>query len=217
MSLFDVLQRPEENQKNGIKGVAVAVVTNNVDPDKKGRIKVKYPWRDSEDESYWARFITFMAGNEMGGFFLPEVNDEVLVAFENGEIDTPYILGSLWSGKIKPPETNEDGKNNIRKIKSRSGHEIILNDKAGEEKVELKTKSGHKIVMDDTSGSEKIEILDKTGSNTIFFDSSQNSISIKSSMKLSIESNQIEIKAGSMMNIEASGNLVIKGAMVMIN
>ena len=217
MSLFDMLQNTDGNENGSIKGVAVAVVTNNQDEEKMGRVKVKYPWRNSEDESYWARCVTFMAGNDMGGFFLPEVNDEVLVAFENGEIDRPYIIGALWSDKLKPPEVNEDGKNNIRKIKSRAGHEVTLDDTEQKEKVEIKSKSGHTISLDDASGCEKIEIKDKSGSNSITFDSSQNSIAIKSGMKITVESTQIEIKSSGMLKIEASANVEIKGAMVIIN
>jgi len=213
MSLFDMLQNSESGQNGGIKGVAIAVVTNNQDDEQFGRVKVKYPWRDSEDESYWARIITFMAGNEMGGFFLPEVNDEVLVAFENGEIDQPYILGGLWSGKIKPPETNQDGKNNLRFIKSRSGH---------------------KIVLDDTDGSEKIEIIDKTEKNILTIDTSSNTITLTSDKdiiikasngKISLDAMELELKSSANAKVEAGGNLdltatgnnTIKGAMVMIN
>lgn len=203
-----------------INGVVVGVVTDNEDDEGMGRVKVKFPWRDDNgDNSYPARIATLMAGPNRGAYFLPEVNDEVLVAFDHGDIHFPYVLGVLWNGNDKPPETNSDGKNNIRKIRSRSGHEIIFNDddKGGKEKVEIHTKAGHKIVLDDASGSEKIEIVDKSTNNLVKIDSVANEISIKSGTKLSIESQMIEIKSGGMMNIEATGNLVIKGAMVMIN
>lgn len=212
MSLFDMLKNPESGSGKGVTGVAVAVVTNNQDPDGEGRIKVKYPWRNTEDESFWARMITFMAGSQRGAFFLPEVNDEVLVAFENGDIDHPYILGGLWSGNMKPPETNSDGKNNLRLIKSRSGHKIILND---------------------TDGGEKIEVIDKTGKNLISIDTSSNTISISSEQdikikaknKISLEGTELEFKSqaatkievGANMDVKANANMTIKGAMVMIN
>jgi uncharacterized protein involved in type VI secretion and phage assembly len=69
MSLVDMMVGQGGGNEQGIKGVAIAVVTNNQDPENMGRVKVKYPWRDNEDESYWARMITFMAGNERGGTF----------------------------------------------------------------------------------------------------------------------------------------------------
>lgn len=214
MSLVDLMiGQAKRGGEQGVKGVAIAVVTNNQDPERLGKIKVKYPWRNNEDESYWARMITFMAGNEMGGYFLPEVGDEVLVAFENGDIDHPVIMGALWSGKMKPPETNSDGKNNRRLIKSRSGHLVIL---------------------DDENGSEKIEIIDKSGKNLLRIDTTTNTIEISSNQdiklkapngKISLECLELEmqatatakIQANASLELKASGNATLKGAIVMIN
>jgi uncharacterized protein involved in type VI secretion and phage assembly len=147
-------------------GVTIGVVTNNKDPDKVGRVKVKFPWLSEQEESAWARVLTPMAGHDRGFYYLPEVDDEVLVAFEHGQVEFPYILGSLWNGKDKPPESNDDGKNNQRLIKSRSGHIIIL---------------------DDTEGEEKIIIRDKTAKNEVVIDSKQNTITIKVDRDLQIE------------------------------
>jgi uncharacterized protein involved in type VI secretion and phage assembly len=184
-----------------------------------GRVKVKFPWRESGDESYWARMATLMAGNDRGTYFLPEAGDEVLVAFEQGDINHPYIIGTLWNGKDKPPQSNSDGKNNIRSIKSRSGHEIIFDDNSEQkkERLEIRTNAGHTIILDDSSGSEKLEIKDKTGSNSIKIDSVQNTLTIESSMNLKIKSQMIDIEAGATMNIKAGATLTIKGTLVQIN
>ena len=80
-------------------GVVVGIVTNNQDPDNMHRVKVRFPWLNQDHESNWARVATSMAGNGRGAYFLPEVDDEVLVAFEHGLIDQPYVIGSLWNGK----------------------------------------------------------------------------------------------------------------------
>lgn len=160
---MDLLMPQESNR---LYGVTVGIVTNNKDPEQLGRIRVKFPWLSDEDESSWARVLSPMAGADRGIYFLPEVDDEVLVAFEQGDIAFPYILGSLWNGKDKPPENNEDGKNNRRLIKSRSGHMILL---------------------DDTQDSEKIVIQDKTGKNTITIDSKNNTMEIKVEKDLTIE------------------------------
>jgi uncharacterized protein involved in type VI secretion and phage assembly len=197
----------EEQKKN--YGVVIGIVTNNKDPNLLGRVKLKFPWRDSSDESSWARVATLMTGNDRGTYFLPEVGDEVLVSFDHGDITQPYVIGALWNGKDKPPEKNADGKNNTRMIKSRSGHKIIFSDEQQLEKVAIQTKSGHQIVLDDSAGREKIEIKDKTGSNSILIDSVQNSISISSQMKISIQAQMIEIKAG--------GTLTLQGGLVKIN
>jgi uncharacterized protein involved in type VI secretion and phage assembly len=129
-----------------------------------------------------------MTGSSMGSFFLPEINDEVLVAFEQGNLDCPFVIGALWNGKAKPPETNSDGKNNIRKIKSRSGHELIFNDEESKETLEIHTKAGHKILLNDTSNEEKLEILDKTGNNSILIDSVENSVTVSAQKKIDIKS-----------------------------
>lgn len=200
MSLVDMLQNRQTGEARSIPGVAVAVVTNNEDPENIGRVKVQYPWREVEDESFWARRVTFMAGNEMGGYFLPEVGDEVLVAFENGDIDQPVILGSLWSSKMKPPENNSDGKNNRRLIKSRSGHQIILNDEEGK---------------------ETIEIIDKAGKNKITIDTAQNTITLESDKdiqlkapkgKISLDAQELEFKSSANAKIQAGANLEVKSS-----
>ena len=145
MSLVDLLKDVGAGSSGGkIEGVMVGVVTNNKDPDGLGRLRVRLPVRESNDDSYWARIATLMGGNGRGTFFLPEVGDEVLLAFDHGNGDYPYVIGGLWNGEDKPPETNSDGKNNIRKIRSRSGHEILFNDDAEtkQEKVVIQTKAG---------------------------------------------------------------------------
>ena len=215
MSMEDLLPQ----QDSHISGVVIAVVTSNQDPEGLGRIKINFPWRGEKDESYWARIASPMAGNERGMVFYPEVDDEVLVAFEHGEINQPYVIGALWNGKDKPPETNSDGKNNIRKIKSRSGHEIIFNDDdtAMKEKIEINTKGKHKIVLDDSSGQEKIEIVDKTGSNKIVIDSMMNSINIESAMELKIKGNIVEIEGTTSLTLKSSAVLTIQGSIVKIN
>jgi len=199
--------------------VAAGIVTNNQDPDELGRVKVKFPWLSDDNESDWIRIATLMAGRDRGSFFLPEVDDEVLVAFEHGDINRPFVIGALWNGVDRPPETNSDGRNNIRKIRSRSGHEIIFDDNgaAGQEKVEIHTNGGHKIVLDDSAGQEKIEIVDKNGSNKVLIDSMQNAISIESGLQLKIKSQTIEIEAGAMMTLKAGATLTIQGALVKIN
>lgn len=203
---------------NRIDGVVLGIVVNNQDTEKLGRVKLKFPWLD-DYQTDWARVSTFMAGKGRGAFFLPEVDDEVIVAFDHGDINHPYVLGSLWNGADKPIEDNSSGKNEVRKIKSRSGHEIIFtDDKDGKkEKIEIQSNAGHSILLDDSSGGEKIEIKDKTGNNSILIDSAQNSINIASQAKLSIKSKDVSIESDGMMTIKASGNLTIQGSLVKIN
>lgn len=187
-------------------GVSIAVVTNIKDPDGVGRIKVKFPWLSADDESAWARVVTPMAGEDRGFYFLPEVDDEVLVAFEHGDIAFPYIIGSLWNGKDKPPLKNDDGKNDKRMIKSRSGHKIILDD----------TKDKEQIIIEDKSGKNKITIDCEKDTMSIQVEKDLNieakgKITIKSTDNdMSIECKNLEIKTQQECKIEAGSNCSIQ-------
>ncbi|MGP8323109.1 MAG: phage baseplate assembly protein V [Methanosarcinaceae archaeon] len=211
MSLLDLVTDRSTDSK--INGAVIGIVTNNKDPEGLGRIRVKFPWLSNDDESNWARVASLMAGKGRGIFILPEIDDEVLVIFEHGNINMPYIIGSLWNGKDIPPEINSDGKNNIRMIKSRSGHVIRI---------------------DDTDGNEKIEIVDKTEKNMITIDTKNNKISIISDKdiemsapngKITIDAMDIEIKSSTATKIEASAgmdlkaseNMNVKGATINLN
>jgi len=212
MSITGILEANNKDRSR-IFGVVVGIVTNNKDEEGLGRVKVKIPRISGEDESHWARVATFMAGKGRGAFFLPEIDDEVLVVFEHGDINMPYIIGSLWNGVDTPPETNNDGENNIRVIKSRSGHIIRLNDKDGEEKIEIVDKSEKNLISIDTkdnkitiSSDKDIELSAKNGKVII----EAGDIEIKSSASTKIE-------ASADMELKASGNNNIKGAIVNIN
>ncbi len=142
---------------------------------------MKYAWL-GEIESDWVRIAAPMAGAQRGFLYLPEVNDEVLIAFEHGDVHRPYIVGALWSSTDKPPKKNSEatagGKVNQRVLKTRAGHLIILDDKQGEEQISVTSKSGHTVILDDKSGSESITIKDKTGNNKMVIDSTKNSMTI---------------------------------------
>jgi uncharacterized protein involved in type VI secretion and phage assembly len=195
-----------------LRGVSVAVVAQNKDPEGLGRVKVRFPWRENPDESYWARMAVPMAGKGRGTWFLPEVGDEVLVACEANRVEHPYVLGCLWNGKDPPPETNSDGKNDIRMIHSRSGHEIVFDDGA-QGRIDIHLKDSKRTVRLDQDG---IRISDDSG-NQIEIQSSPGSISMKSNTSISIESKTISIKADASMTLQASGTLTIQGSLVKIN
>ena len=145
-----------------IQGVVVGLVTNLQDPDDLGRVKVKFPVLSDTVESHWVRIASPMSGSSRGFFFLPEVNDEVLVAFENGDPNHPFIIGSLWNGTDKPPLATsaavDNGKVKQRIFKSTSGHELIFDETQGEEFVRIKDKAGNQIDLMSKSGSELVKI-----------------------------------------------------------
>jgi uncharacterized protein involved in type VI secretion and phage assembly len=194
-------------------GVVVGTVTNNQDPDGLGRVKVKFPWLSEKDESAWARVAVLMAGNQRGTYFLPEVDDEVLVAFDHGDPRFPYILGALWNGQDKPPGDNEDGNNNRRLIQSRSGHIICLNDEEGKETIEIVDKSGsNKIVIDTAENAIAI-----TSDKDITLSAPQGTITLESKNLTFKASANAEVKAGSGMDLTASGTMNCKGSTINLN
>jgi uncharacterized protein involved in type VI secretion and phage assembly len=165
MSEFDLFSDVTDGDRARCYGVVTAVVTSNQDPDQQGKVKIKLPGMTDDETGPWARVAVLMGGGGRGTFFLPEQGDEVLVAFDNGNLKLPYIIGGLWSSQDKPPDVNADGKNNKRFIKSRSGHLIRF---------------------DDTAGSEKVEIIDKSGNNSVTFDAANNSVTINSAKDITI-------------------------------
>ncbi|MCP5013271.1 MAG: phage tail protein [Aestuariibacter sp.] len=211
MDIFDQLLAPPP-MAGRFYGIVVAKVSSNIDLEGLGRVKVTYPWLSDADTSHWARLATPMAGKERGFFFIPEVGDEVLVAFEHGMIEFPYILGGLWNGVDKPPEVKNETTNR-RTIKSTSGHLICL---------------------DDSDGAEKIEIIDKSNANSIIFDTVKNTITISADADITIKSAQgklvlagngveitsqadITLTATAKMGLKAGPELKIEGQMVKIN
>jgi phage protein D/phage baseplate assembly protein gpV len=182
-----------------IQGVVPALVSNFKDPENLGRVKVTYPWlwnlaNSTPIESDWVRIATPSAGAQRGFFYTPEVDDEVLVAFEHGDPNRPYIVGSLWNRKDKPPmptnQINDGSKITHRLIQSRTGHIILL---------------------DDTSGSEQIVIRDKSQKNEIVIDTKNNSILITADKDINIEAGgNINLKAKGGVNIESTADTTIK-------
>ncbi len=219
MSLFDVLRNDElDPLTSRISGVVVGVVTNNQDPDGMGRVKLKFPWLSPEDESHWARVASPMAGKERGLYLLPEVEDEVLVAFEHGDVRFPYVVGSLWNGKDAPPESNDDGENNVRVLKSRSGHVVRLNDKDGEESIEITDKSGKNSIVIKTADNAVTITADKditlsAPNGSIKLDAA--SIEMKTSQDTKVEAVNLELKSSANTKVEAGANLDAKASAMM--
>jgi uncharacterized protein involved in type VI secretion and phage assembly len=198
-------------------GVAMALVADNQDPKGLGRVKVTYPWRAADDESYWARIAVPMAGPEVGTFFLPEEGDEVLVAFEGGDLEHPYVVGALWNGEREPPEDNADGNNDVRTVRSRSGHELTFDDADDGGGITIETSGGHTVTLDDSSGSEELSVADKSGQNSLTFDPNAGEVTLKAGGTLTIEAPSIELSGEGSVKIESNGMLTLEGALVKIN
>jgi uncharacterized protein involved in type VI secretion and phage assembly len=176
-------------------GVYPALVTDLTDPDKQGRVKVKLPWSpDTGSESYevWARLAVLMAGNNRGTWYIPDVNDEVLVSFEGGNPRRPYVVGALWNGADAPPEQMDGaGQNQLKTICSREGIRITMDDTPGAVKLTIETPGGHSVVLDD--GSITVTVQDSSG-NSIKMEPS--GITVTTSAKLTVNASTAEVTAG---------------------
>ncbi len=138
-------------------GILIGTVMDLDDPEKIGRVKVRLV-QYNDEESCWARVVTPMAGRQRGLFLRPEVGDEVLLAFENGDPRRAYVLGALWSKvDTPPPDDNKPTDNNWRFMVSRSGRILRFDDTKGSEKIELIDKSGSLKIVIDAAG-EKTDL-----------------------------------------------------------
>jgi uncharacterized protein involved in type VI secretion and phage assembly len=176
-------------------GVFPALVTDVTDPDGQGRVKITLPWSpDANGGRYeaWARLATMMGGNNRGSWFVPDVSDEVLVAFESGNPRRPYVLGGLWNGADKPPESMDGAGRNFKKVlRSRNGVKITLDDSDGTEQFIVETPGGQKITMRDGPGS--VEIIDSNG-NSVKMETS--GIAVNTPAKVTVSASQVAVSAG---------------------
>ncbi|MBV9280402.1 MAG: VgrG-related protein [Chloroflexi bacterium] len=204
-----------------ITGPVVGIVTDNNDPDGKGRVKVKFPWLSDDNASNWARVVAPGAGSSRGIEFLPEVNDEVLVDFELGDINYPYVLGGLWNGQDAPPKASseavEAGKVNKRVIQTREGHVITLDDTQGAGGITIQDKNGDKVILDNTSGAGGITVQDKNG-NKIQLDSAANSLTIQVNGNGTVKAmGNLSVQAEANLQLQANGIVEVKGALIKLN
>ncbi len=198
--------------------VVVGIVTNNKDDQGQGRVKLKYPWLSGDVESGWARVMGIGAGDERGLYCLPEVNDEVLVAFEHGDVNRPLVIGSLWNGIDKPPlpiqETVRDGQVHTRCFKTRQGHTLTWVDDQGA-LMRLETAGGHFVLLDDENA--RVE-LQTHGGLTLTLNDQDGSVTVNCQGELELKAGQaITIQAGSNLDINANGSINIQGLQLEIN
>lgn len=194
--------------------LAIGIVTDNQDPDGLGRVKVKLPTLTEDHTSYWARVISVGAGKNRGLHCLPEIDDEVLVGFEHGDIHRPFILGGLWNGKDAPPTQVEDGvqdgKVRLRTLQTRTGHKLeFVEEDKGESKsgISIATAGGHQLHIND---SEKFVEITTPGGHKLRLDDSSGSIELSSSGSL-------QIQANGNIHMQAGGEIALKGRLIRLN
>lgn len=201
-----------------IYGVVVGQVTDVNDPDELGRVKLKFPWLSDDYESWWARIAMLGAGKDRGAVWLPEVNDEVLVAFEHGDTRRPYVVGSLWNGVDKPPlgsglVDGSSGAVKRRGFVSKQGHRLVFLDDD--------SKSGIAIV----SADDKLKIALNQSGTTISIKadgaveiSGSKSVKISSDGSITLDAgSSLELKAKSGVKIDGGPQVELSGQMIKLN
>lgn len=216
------------------QGVVVGVVTNNLDPLQMGRVKVKFPHLGNLPpvESNWCRIAAPSGGPLSGTYFIPDVNTEVLVAFEHGDVNYPYIVGTLWNNLDRPPKPTAavvvGGKVVERIIQTAKGHFISFSDMPGKEAITLSDKLGlNSITLDLTKKSVAIKAMNEVTIDCLNFKLNVKAkadinavaeIGIKSNAQLKLDSAIVKVKATGMLGLEGAtaelkgaGTLALKG------
>lgn len=216
--LIDVAAREMVREDKRIYGVALAEVVSNMDTTGLGRVQLKLPWLPGYQP--WARVAAFSAGSGQGGYFIPQEHDEVLVAFNQGDVRDPYVIGSLWNGHDKPPYQGTLDPAQKRVVRSPAGHEVLLDDL--KKSISITTATGQKITLTP----EQIELAagdDKAGAKITLL--SSGTVTIEATTKVQIKAPTISVNATGSLDLKGSASATldggstctVKGTMVNIN
>ena len=199
-----------------VEGIVTAVEDESMGSTREGRVKIKLPWFDEQTELE-CRTCQIYAGNGYGAFFIPEKGDEVLVAFIQGDMRLPVVLGGLYNGADKAPSYRASDKNE-KMIRTRGKHEILLDDTTGKERVRIKTQGGHELDLNDQ---DKKIMMKTTKGHTFELDDQSTKISVATSVGQNVEldgqGNKITISTPAGQSVTLDGNagtITLSGPMV---
>ena len=183
------------------QGVYLAEVASLDDPQNLARVQVRilnFDGVDGQDGPVWARVASAFAGKNRGAFLIPDVGDEVLVSFVNGDARYPIVLGGLWNGSDTAPESISGGRNLRKVLRSKNGLQITLEDEDGQEKFVAETPGGQKITLRDGPG--KITIED-SGGNSLEMETA--GVTLTAAAKVTVNAPQVAVSAA-MVTVDAA-------------
>lgn len=205
-NVFAAQIRTAETEASRVYEPVIGIVTDNKDPSKLGRVKLKIPILSEQDSTFWCPIIMLGAGKNRGWFFIPDKDDEVLVMFEHGDLNRPLVVGALWNGKDKPPDKNPGG-NPRRVLKSRLGSKITFDDDKKQLIIEDGVGKG-KITFDSQANKITIEAID----GDVCFQTPADDMTIVAQSIEMTASTNLEIHAGDAMQWGAGGSATIKSS-----
>jgi uncharacterized protein involved in type VI secretion and phage assembly len=223
-SLFELAGGGENIGDGKIYGVVSALVDDVKDPEKMARVRLKFPWMSADYVSPWARTMQLGAGPTRGSFFVSEVGDEVLVAFEHGDFSRPYVIGGLYNGKdklgLQDGFVGSDGKLTSRGFRSRNGHRIaFLDGFQNKQQLALTTGDGKNEIRLEQSGTKVVVhsngTVEITGGNEVKVSSKK--VVVHSETDLNLDAKNINLSATGEVSMKSSGRFVVKGTTIELN
>ena len=226
MSLFDELYENSRSELRPVYSVTTGTVVENWDSKHPGMVKVElFLGEEGKNKTDWVRVAQPYAGNGFGSYFLPEVGDEVVLAFNLGDRDHPIVIGSLWNQVDKLPEKTAQDKNQVKRLRTKGGHELVFTEEGGKETLTLHTPGNLTLSMEDEG--KVINLKDGEGKNLMTIDGKKGAVTITAAQKM-----LLDVGGGTLtldgqgksatlkmptINIEAGQNLNLKGQNVKIN
>lgn len=237
--LFDALNPHSDDpiEKRSVRsGITLATITNIKDPKNLGRVKCAYITSDQDaGETGWIHCLTLLGGDRYGTFFHPNAGDVVALAYENGDIHRPFVIGSLWVGDPKPPLTVRDGKNEEYQFITPNKSYVDFSDTEGKEKITVSTPKNRQVILDDgeqeihiTDGKNSVRISGKTGAIeikcdkkltvkvgggvTIECDGTAGTLSIKTNKEITMSTAQLGAKASGTAEVSGNGSVTVKSS-----
>lgn len=200
-------------------GLVRAIVTDNRDPDALGRVRVRFQWLEgvsAQKPSAWARVARPQSHSGAGDWFLPEVGDEVLVGFEFNRVESPIVIASFFNEQKKPPvaelkgDHNKNGENNLRFLRTKSGHLLCFDDLKGEESIRLQDVKNNRLLIESQKG--RVSLEDAHG-NRLCLEEGKVSLADKSGNALEISGGEVVLRSSGSIKIEAASKVELgKGA-----